>query len=224
MAIGETIFDIGYLITVLTLGIIMIARSPSGSPFRLFGIMAVTLGAGDAFHLVPRVYALCTDGLAHHVAALGVGKFVTSITMTAFYVLLYHFWRQRYAVTDRKNLTTAVWALAAARVILCLFPQNGWTSPAPSLAWGIIRNIPFTILGVLIVVLFIRESRAAGDTAFRHMGLAIIVSFACYLPVVLFADSFPPIGALMLPKTCAYVWAVVMGFREMKRNLVSVAC
>ena len=40
----------------------------------LFGIMAVTLGLGDAFHLIPRAYALCTDGLAAHTAALGNRK------------------------------------------------------------------------------------------------------------------------------------------------------
>ena len=51
------------------------------------------------------------------------------------------------------------------------------------------------------------------------MWLAITVSFACYLPVVLFADSIPPIGALMLPKTCAYVWAVMIGYLDMKRSV-----
>lgn len=51
--------------------------------------MAVTLGAGDAFHLIPRAVALCTTGLDSFTAALGIGKWITSITMTIFYVLLY---------------------------------------------------------------------------------------------------------------------------------------
>ncbi|MCI5995058.1 MAG: hypothetical protein MRZ45_03780 [Blautia sp.] len=37
-----------------------------------------------------------------------------------------------------------------------------------------------------------------------------------YLPVVLFADAVPVAGMLMIPKTCAYVWAVVMGYCTMK--------
>jgi len=218
MAIGETIFDIAYLITVLTLGVLMIRGSRTGSESRLFGIMAVTLGAGDAFHLVPRIMALCTDGLARHTAALGIGKFVASLTMTVFYVLLYAVWRKRYGITGRKGLTLSVGLLAALRAALCLFPQNAWTSAQPPLSWGILRNIPFTALGVLIVVLFFREARRTADRSFAHLWLAITVSFACYLPVVLFADRFPPVGALMLPKTCAYVWAVAIGYRDMKRR------
>lgn len=217
MAIGETIFDIAYLLTVLTLGILMIRRSADGQ-HRLFGVMAVTLGAGDAFHLIPRVLALCTDGLAQHTVSLGIGKLVTSVTMTAFYVLLYYVWRRRYDVTGRRGLSAAVWTLAAARAALCLLPQNAWTSSAPPLSWGIYRNIPFTALGVLIVVLFFTAARQRNDRAFRHMWLAITLSFACYLPVVLLADRCPAVGALMLPKTCAYVWAVLIGYLDMKRG------
>ena len=62
-AIGETIFDIVYLILVISLGIRMIRSSNGNKQYRLFGITAVVLGCGDAFHLVPRVIALCTTGL-----------------------------------------------------------------------------------------------------------------------------------------------------------------
>ena len=56
-AIGETIFDVVYLTTVITIGIIMILKSKGCKECLLFGIMAVTLGCGDAFHLVPRALA-----------------------------------------------------------------------------------------------------------------------------------------------------------------------
>lgn len=59
-AVIETVFDIFYLVTVLTVGIRMIRGSKAGTQFRLFGLMAVVLGAGDSFHLVPRALALCT--------------------------------------------------------------------------------------------------------------------------------------------------------------------
>lgn len=91
--IMETAFDIVYLITVITLGILMIRKGRDHAQFRLFGVMAVTLGCGDAFHLVPRMIALCTTGLESYTYALGVGKLITSVTMTVFYVLLYYVWR-----------------------------------------------------------------------------------------------------------------------------------
>ena len=55
-AIVETLFDAVYLISVITIGVFMIRGSKGERQFRLFGWMAVVLGAGDAFHLIPRAY------------------------------------------------------------------------------------------------------------------------------------------------------------------------
>ncbi|MEG0741280.1 MAG: hypothetical protein RSC91_08135 [Clostridia bacterium] len=218
-AIMETIFDVLYLSTVITLGILMIRKGGQNKQYLLFGLMAVILGAGDSFHLVPRAYALCTTGLENFTAALGIGKFVTSITMTVFYVLLYYVWRMRYQVRGSQGLTIAVYALAIVRIALCLFPQNAWTSAEAPLSWGIYRNIPFAALGILIIVLFYQSAKQADDHAFRFMWLTIVLSFAFYIPVVLFADTIPVVGVLMIPKTCAYVWAVLIGYCDMKKNL-----
>ena len=217
-AVFETLFDAVYLVTVIALGILMIRGSKGRRQYLLFGAMAVTLGCGDAFHLIPRAVALCTTGLANYTAALGVGKLITSVTMTAFYVLLYYVWRSRYQVEGRRALTAAVWVLAALRVLLCLMPQNAWTSADAPLSWGVYRNIPFAILGAVIVVLFCRSAKEKQDAAFRHLGLTVVLSFACYIPVVLFADAVPAVGMLMIPKTCAYVWTVCIGYAAMKKE------
>ena len=216
-AIFETAFDIIYLVSVITLGIIIVKGSRGNRQFSLFGIMAIVLGAGDAFHLVPRAVALCTTGLESYTAALGFGKLVTSITMTVFYVILYHIWLLRYGKKERL-LTASVYALAAIRIILCLMPQNDWLSAASPLSWEIYRNIPFTILGIMMIVLFYREAKVNSDRSFRWMWLAITLSFACYIPVVLFSDAVPVTGMLMIPKTCAYVWAVVIGYKAMRKE------
>ena len=215
-AIFETLFDIVYLITVITLGVLMIRGSRGRKQYLIYGIMAVTLGCGDSFHLVPRAIALCTTGLADYTAALGIGKLVTSITMTIFYVLLYYVWRMRYEVNGKSSITAAVWLLSLTRIILCLFPQNRWTSTDAPLFWDIIRNIPFALLGILIIILFYRSAKENRDTPFKNLWLTIVLSFACYIPVVLFAGTMPAIGILMIPKTCAYVWAVIIGYNAMK--------
>ena len=207
-----------YLVTVIALGILMIRGSKGRRQYLLFGVMAVTLGCGDAFHLIPRAVALCTTGLANYTAALGVGKLITSVTMTAFYVLLYYVWRSRYQVEGRRALTAAVWVLAAIRVLLCLMPQNAWTSADAPLSWGVYRNIPFAILGAVIVVLFCCSAKEKQDAAFRHLWLTVVLSFACYIPVVLFADAVPVVGMLMIPKTCAYVWTVLIGYNAMRKE------
>ena len=218
-AIFETSFDVIYLIGVIILGIIMIIKSKNKKQFKLFGIMAVVLGLGDSFHLIPRAIALCTTGLENYTYALGIGKFITSITMTIFYVILYYIWRIRYKITDKKIYTILVYILAFLRIALCLFPQNAWTSSNSPLSWGIYRNIPFTLMGILIIVIFYKSSRQNNDKLFKNMWLTIVISFGFYLPVVLFADSIPAIGILMIPKTLAYVWTVLIGYNSMKKEL-----
>ena len=217
-AIAETLFDAVYLISVITIGVLMIRGSKAGRQFQLFGWMAVVLGAGDSFHLIPRALALCTTGLENYTVALGLGKWITSVTMTVFYVLLYYVWRQRYQVKGQKSLTAAVYVLSALRIILCMMPQNQWLSADAPLSWGIYRNIPFALLGLLVIVLFYRSAKERQDQAFRWMWLTIVLSFGFYIPVVLWADVVPMIGMLMIPKTCAYVWTVLIGYFSMKKE------
>ena len=217
-AIGETSFDIVYLALVITIGILMIFKSRGTRQFCLFGVMAVVLGVGDSFHLVPRALALCTTGLESYTVYLGVGKLITSVTMTVFYILLYYVWRIRYKIEGKGIITAAVYALSAARVILCMFPQNKWLSADAPLSWGIYRNIPFALLGLLIIVLFFVSAREHNDREFKFMWLTIVLSFGFYIPVVLWADAIPAIGMLMIPKTCAYVWTVFIGYFSMRKH------
>ena len=181
--------------------------------------MAVVLGAGDSFHLVPRALALCTTGLDSFAFQLGLGKWIASLTITVFYVLLYYVWRERYEVEGQKSLTIAVYALAAIRVTLCMMPQNQWLTDRSPLIWGIYRNVPFALLSILVIVLFYRSAKERGDKAFGWMWLTIVLSFGFYIPVVLWAEAVPMIGMLMIPKTCAYVWTVMIGYNAMKKEL-----
>ena len=181
--------------------------------------MAIVLGLGDSFHLVPRAVALCTTGLQDYTVALGIGKLITSITMTIFYCILYHVWRIRYQIQGREKVTYLVYLLTALRIVLCLFPQNNWTSATSPFAWEMARNIPFLFLGIVIIVLFYQESRKTNDTNFKNLWLTIVISFGFYIPVVLFADTIPMIGMLMIPKTLAYVWTVYIGYSTMKKEL-----
>lgn len=217
-AIVESVFDAFYLILVITIGILMIKGSKGNVQFRLFGWMAVVLGAGDSFHLIPRALALCTTGLENYTVSLGLGKWITSVTMTIFYVLLYYVWRRRYKMSGRAAITAAVYGLAGVRIVLCMMPQNQWLSDESQLSWGIYRNIPFALLGLLVIVLFYCSAKEHEDRAFRWMWLTIVLSFGFYIPVVLCADRIPMIGMLMIPKTCAYVWTVLIGYFAMKQE------
>ena len=217
-ALPESIFDICYLIFAFVSGILLLKKSGGRRDIRFFGWMTLLLGCGDSFHLIPRVLNYWLDG--DFTAALGIGKLITSVTMTLFYLLMEYARRERYGIKGDKPVLIAVWVLSVSRIALCCFPQNGWTFSEPSLTWGIIRNIPFVILGVMTVILWLRSAKA--DKSCRLMWLAVTLSFLFYLPVVLFAQSVPIIGMLMLPKTCMYVWMIVMFKNAYKAGLKNV--
>lgn len=211
-AIAETLFDILYLSYALTAGLTMLLRGKTPLAKKA-GLMAALLGAGDSFHLVPRAYALWTTGLEAHAAALGIGKFITSITMTVFYLILYYIWREHYGIRDRKTLTGTLWVLSILRIGLCLLPQNAWLAYRQPLLFGVLRNIPFAVMGCIMIVIFAQETKKTTDDVFRFMPLAVALSFGFYLPVVLFSGIAPAVGMLMIPKTLAYVWIVRMSWK-----------
>ena len=216
-AIMESLFDIIYLLFVTGMGIYLITKSKDKDS-KMFGIMAVVLGAGDAFHLIPRIFALNTaSGFVVYQSALGIGKAITSITMTLFYILLYYIFIERYNIKN-KTLDMGMWGLAIIRIVLGLLPQNQWTSSNPSFIWSIYRNIPFAIMGLILIIGFYKKTREFNDKNFKHMGLAITLSFGFYIPVVLWGDLNPLIGLLMIPKTLAYVWIVIMGYKYFKEK------
>ena len=89
-AIAETVFDIFYLGFAVIAGFTMLIKGKTPL-VRKAGVMAALLGVGDSFHLIPRSYGLWTTCLEANAALLGIGKFVTSITITIFYLILYLF-------------------------------------------------------------------------------------------------------------------------------------
>lgn len=218
--IMELLFDAAYLITAMTVGIYLIVKG-DGKYFKLFGIMAVVLASGDAFHLVPRVYSLLTTGLDSNAFALGLGKLITSITMTGFYIILYFIWEMKYQPDKKLTiiLRSSIFAMAIARIALCIPPQNNWFTSEGSLLWGILRNIPFAIIGIIIIVLAFMQWKKSDDKGWLWMAIMVILSFGFYAPVVLWADTVPTVGLLMIPKTLAYVGVVVIGLLEHKKHI-----
>ena len=200
MKYGESTFDIIYLLFAITSAIIILFRRRDGIG-RLMGFAALILGCGDAFHLVPRVLNYFVD--ADFTAWLGIGKLVTSVTMTVFYVLMYRLWLKAYGKRENKGLSIAVYALSAVRIILCALPQNNWLANGSSVEWGIIRNIPFVALGIIIVCLFFKTRKEV--RTFRAVWLLVALSFLFYIPVAVFAPLLPILGMLMLPKTVCYM-------------------
>ena len=214
-ALFESLFDIIYLISVIILGII-IYKNAINYEHKLFGIMAIVLGFGDSFHLVPRIISILTNDFASNIVALGIGQMITSITMTIFYIILYKIFKIRYNKTNTKLLDYFIYSLAFIRILLSMLPQNQWTLLNKSYSWAIYRNIPFLILGIIIIILFLTETKNDKNDLYSNMWIAISLSFGFYIPVVILSPIYPLIGTLMIPKTLAYVWIVYLGYKDNK--------
>ena len=213
MKYGESAFDILYLLTALTAGIWLLRRRKDRGVW-LMGWAVLILGAGDAFHLVPRVLNYFLPG--DFTAALGVGKLVTSITMTLFYVLMYVIFRQVYRVREKTALGRILLLLTAARVVLCLLPQNAWLTNQGSVLWGVIRNIPFVLMGGIIAALYFQKRREVPEL--KSTWLLVTLSFLFYIPVAVAASLAPMLGMLMLPKTVCYILLIFSFCRYARRG------
>lgn len=206
----EVAFDAVYLTTAIVIGIILVLTGTGNTARLTAGVMALVLAGGDAFHLVPRMKVIITGQEESLRRALGRGKQITSITMTVFYLLLWQTGLLAFGLKSAGFWGYAVYVLAAVRILLCLLPQNKWLERYPPVLWGILRNIPFFLLGAVVAGLFFLHRGTVQGLGL--MWLAIALSFAFYLPVVLWSNKNPKIGMLMLPKTVAYIWMLAMFF------------
>ncbi|MBP5618583.1 MAG: hypothetical protein J6X61_05515 [Clostridia bacterium] len=216
MKYGESVFDVAYLLFAVILGVLILCKRRDAVG-KLAGSAVLILGLGDAFHLVPRVLNYFVQ--ADFTAWLGVGKLVTSLTMTVFYLLMYYLWLRAYGAKANRALSVTVWFLVAARVGLCLLPQNGWLTNDGSVLWGTVRNVPFVLLGGIVVCLYFQKRREI--RALRAAWLLVTLSFAFYIPVAVAASLVPLLGMLMLPKTVCYMILIWILWKYVREERVS---
>ena len=191
MKYGESLFDILYIITAVVIGVSILLKCKNKLS-KLMGYSILILGIGDSFHLIPRVlnYFINYDFNMY----LGIGKLVTSITMTLFYIFMYYIYLNNYKVKENKKINYSIWILSFVRIILCLLPQNEWLTNNSPFIWGIIRNIPFVILGLIIIVLYFNNRNK--DKIFKNIWLYVTLSFIFYSIVVLGSSSISILGML----------------------------
>lgn len=213
----EAIFDACYLTFDLIAGILFFVFSKGNALFILYGILTLTLCGGDAFHLIPRIIRAGRGSSEKINRQLGIGLQVSSITMTVFYIILLYIWKLTFPeISAPVAIEAIIWISAVIRIVVCFLPQNNWCGKEGNLKLSIIRNAVFAVTGIGVIILYAISGNANGYHMTR-MVAAIIISFGCYLPVTLFSKKMPKIGLLMIPKTCAYIWVIVMGLQLLFR-------
>jgi hypothetical protein len=222
----EVIFNVAYLIAIWGIVIMMTLHkdrvAPQDRRVASLGRWAfLLLALGDTGHVGFRVWAYAAGSLestvnvlGREVGLVGLGALATAITVTVFYVLVLMMWQARY----RKPygwFGMLLFAMAALRLLLMIPAVNQWNSVTPPQPWSIVRNLPLTIAGLGVAYLILRDALAAHDRPFVWVGGLILVSYAMYIPVILFVQQAPMVGMLMIPKTLAYVGIAVVLYRSL---------
>ncbi len=105
-----------------------------------------------------------------------------------------------------------IYISAIIRIVICFLPQNDWCGDEGNLKLSMIRNAVFAVTSIGIIILYAMSGNI-GNLHMTRMVAAIIILFGCYLPVTLLSKKKPKVGLLMIPKTCAYMWVIVMGLQ-----------
>jgi hypothetical protein len=222
-------FNLSYLVVVWGLVLAMwLQRETVAAEHwplaRLFIGAFALLALGDTGHVGFRVWAYAQGDLEATVSLaglelglVGLGALATAVTVTFFYVLMLVIWQQRFE-KPYGWFGALLFLAAGVRLLLMLFPANEWNSTVPPQPWSLYRNLPLVVQGLGVAYLILRDARAAGDRPFTWIGVMILVSYAFYLPVILFVQQVPAIGMLMIPKTLAYVGIALIGYQAYYRE------
>lgn len=225
----EIVFNVTYLVIIWGLVAIMWQRREAlaGPRRRLANLITgafALLAFGDTGHVGFRVWAYALGGLESQatifgqpISLVGAGALMTAVTVTLFYIVMLEVWRtrfnKRYGWFEYFLLITA-----SARLYMMTLPINEWHRVVPAQPWSTIRNIPLMLQGLGLAYLILRDATTVKDNTFRWIGVCILISYACYIPVILFVQQIPAIGMLMIPKTMAYVAIGFLAYFELYRG------
>ena len=223
--IPEIGFNIFYLIFIWILVIKMFrstgyhADKDQGAG-HLLRLAFLVLAIGDTGHVGFRLWAYALGDVEASVNVFGVpmpligtGALLTSFLVTVFYMLMAEVERRYF----NKSWDLVYFFLLAAgliRFVLMCMPGNHWANSMPPADWSLYRNIPLSVLGVGLAILMMVHARQRNNRLFTYFSILILISFAFYLPVILFVQKVPIIGMLMIPKTIAYLLMAVAVYRN----------
>jgi hypothetical protein len=230
----EITFNISYLIVVWGVVVSMYSkrenvRLSNRKVADLIRWAFALLAFGDTGHVGFRVLAYASGEInstisifGYEIGLVGLGALATAITVTLFYVLMLMVWHQRFE-KPYGWFGSLLFVAALIRFIIMALPGNQWGNFVPPQTFGLIRNIPLMVQGLGLAYLVLRDANANNDKCFTWIGLSILVSYAMYIPVILFVQQVPIIGMLMIPKTMAYIAIAFIAYNELYREKDLVA-
>lgn len=207
------------------------------SIWKLIFICYLLLGVGDMCHLGFRVFLFFT-GMSTEIQLttflLGTGYIISSILLTGYFVLLFHVWEKMYGKkystpSKIKKFLIIIYVTFLIRIVLVFLPYNQWYGYDPTfdlgIDFGMITNIPFYIIGIITLVISLKDSRAEKkqgkssdidpkrNKAVYNASIWLIITYICLSFTVFFSAMNSLFGMFMLPLTIAYLIAYYYHYR-----------
>ncbi len=209
---AEPILIVPYLLLIAVIGLWLCFQEGRGA--KVLGAAVLVLLMGEAYRLIPRIVEALAPFFqpwADQSMALGIGQLISTLSRAGFFLLL-EIYRQRRvgASKDKKwrRAEHAIYVLFGVAAAVCYAPFNEWVSGEASIFWMILRNVFPACMGVISIVLWRRTAQT--ETAFRHLPTALTVAVIFSLPATILAKLVPEAGALMIPRTLAVIWALLI--------------
>lgn len=212
----ELAFDAAYLLCLWLLviglnrrfaGLQAISSDGARSLVLAFSLLAV----GDSAHVGLRFLALARGPLQD--GWIGYGGLATALTVTLFDLLLVRA-HQRLARKPWGPLPRFLLAVALVRLGLLALPQNHWAAVLPPQPWSLLRNVPLLLLTVGVGWLYLATPGERQGWQ-RWIGVLLLASALCHLPVALWIQAQPLLGLLMIPKSLAYLAIGLIVYRRL---------
>ncbi|MFX1357281.1 MAG: hypothetical protein ACFFA8_08330 [Promethearchaeota archaeon] len=237
---GSIVFILAYLIIIwiFLLKLLIQRKFKNKDKAWKWTFMAYfLLGFGDLFHLGFRIYVFFA-GLAPDDPftdlAIGSGYIISGLTMTYFYIAIFHSWvfiyGEKYSTPSKiKNFTIILYSAFLIRIILIFLPFNHWFEGDATVDFGfdfrIITAIPIYVIGIISVYLLFRDSRSernefTGINIDRNRGnfmasIWFVISYISYSFTLFLVAIIPLTGLFMIPKTIAYLVAFFYHYKNM---------
>lgn len=237
---GSIVFILAYLIIIwiFLLKLLIQGKFKNKDKAWKWTFMAYfLLGFGDLFHLGFRIYVFFA-GLAPDDPftdlAIGSGYIISGLTMTYFYIAIFHSWvfiyGEKYSTPSKiKNFTIILYSAFLIRIILMFLPFNHWFEGDATVDFGfdfrIITAIPIYIIGIISVYILFRDSRSernefTGINIDRNRGnfmasIWYVISYISYSFTLFLVAIIPLTGLFMIPKTIAYLVAFFYHYKNM---------
>jgi hypothetical protein len=195
------------------------------------------LGFGDLFHLGFRIFnyfAGFTEGHSFYMITLGLGYIISGLTMTYFYIAIFHAWSDTYGEnysdpSKIKMYTIILYSAFILRIILMFLPYNHWFEGDGTIDFGFdfrwITAIPIYIVGIISVYLLFKDSRnemkaKKGIDPSLNRGnfnasIWFVISYITYSLTLFFVAIIPLMGLFMIPKTIAYLVAFFYHYKTL---------